>query len=212
MAGPTMRCCAIVFCLAAVATFPSEAVAAKVIAIEEFWELSVGGPESPRCAPQVSMVMSPEDHLDNDWFVFTLNHGTFPNFVAGGVQLQRWRNNDVLATADSQRTDVLAYEGETVRWTQRMTLHDGVLSVRIKDGTSQTWGTFGHGSSLRLSTPTNLTSLNGYRPAVSIEESGITYAGNRVSSLVLLKLRWFTDDGQSHELVAPIDIDTDLDP
>src|SRR5690606_31867704 len=127
-------------------------------------------------------------------------------------QLQRWRNNDVLATADSQRTDVLAQEGETVRWTQRMTLHDGVLAVQVKDGMSQTWGTFGHGASLKLSTSTNLNSLNNYRPAVSIGESGITYAGNRVSSLVLLKLRWFTDDGQSHELVAPIDIDTDLDP
>lgn len=212
MARPMVRCCAIVFCLGVVVPFANQADAAKVIAIEEFWELSVGGPESPRCAPQVSMVISPEDHLEGDWFLFTLNHHTFPNFVAGGHQLQRWSKGDVLATAESHRVDVLATEGETVRWTQRMTLQDGVLSLQVKDGTSQTWGTFGQGSSLKLSVPSTLTSLNGYRPAVSLEQSGITYAGNRVSSLVLLKLRWTTDDGQSHELVAPIDIDTDLDP
>jgi hypothetical protein len=54
--------------------------------------------------------------------------------------------------------------------------------------------------------------LNDYRPAVSLEESGITFAGNRVSSLVLTKLVWRTSDGVTSQLVAPIDIDADIDP
>ena len=34
----------------------------------------------------------------------------------------------------------------------------------------------------------------------------------RVQRLLLKKLVWLTDDGETHELYAPIDIDADLDP
>jgi hypothetical protein len=54
--------------------------------------------------------------------------------------------------------------------------------------------------------------LNGYRPAVSLTESQVSYAENRVISLTLTKLVWVTDDGEIHEMNAPIALDTSLDP
>jgi hypothetical protein len=50
--------------------------------------------------------------------------------------------------------------------------------------------------------------LNSYRPAVSLGESQVSYAENRVGSLVLTKLVWVTEDGTVHEQNAPIPIDT----
>ena len=78
------------------------------------------------------------------------------------------------------------------------------------DGESETWGTFG-GDDLTLSSPTSLTSLNSYRPGVSLSESQVGYAENRVASLTLTKLVWVTEDGVVHEQNAPIPIDTSLD-
>jgi hypothetical protein len=49
-------------------------------------------------------------------------------------------------------------------------------------------------------------------PAIAIAESGVNFAGNRVRSLTLTKLRWTDSNGQVYELNAPIDVDADLDP
>ena len=46
----------------------------------------------------------------------------------------------------------------------------------------------------------------------AIEESGVNFAGNRVRSLTLTKLRWTDSNDQVYELNAPIDVGADLDP
>lgn len=183
-----------------------------VVAIEEHWELIVGGPEVDRCAPQVSLVVSPNGDLHSDYFVFLMNHSTVPSFAAGGLQLQHWNGDTVVSTNISEHVGTLSYDQEVITWVQHMTLQNGTLKMDIQNGQSQTWGGFGQGSNLSLTVPTSLQRLNDYRPAVSLEESGIAFAGNRVSSLTLTKLRWTTSDGEVHELVAPIDIDADIDP
>jgi hypothetical protein len=183
-----------------------------VVYIEEHWELTVGGPEIDRCAPQVSLVMSPTGDMDGHYFVFLLNHSTFPDFIAGGLQMQHWNGDSLVTTANSNRTDILSYDNETIRWVQKLSLHDDHVIFDVDNGSSQTWGGFGQGDGLIMWSNAHMHRLNDYRPAVSIGESGITFAGNRVSSLVLTKLVWRTDDGEVSELVAPIDIDTDIDP
>lgn len=185
---------------------------ADVISIEEHWSLQVGGPDIDRCAPQVSMVMSPNENTDGDHFVFLVNHSTVPHFVAGGLQLQHWNGDFIVNTSNSDKPGILAFDRESVSWVQKLSLQDGVLKLDIENGSSQSWGAFGQGANLSVSVATSLQRLNNYRPAISISDSGIGYAGNRVSSLVLTKLRWTTVDGEVNELVAPIDIDTDLDP
>jgi len=201
------------FCLIALLAFAgSNAQAADVVLIEEHWELHVGGPDTARSAPQVTMAMSPTDDVEGDFFILTLNHWSYPNFSAGGIQVQRWHGEDCQEVAQCDSETTLNNDQEIVAWVQRISLADSKLKFEVVNGTSQSWGTFGNNGQLTLTHPTYLTRLNKYRPAVSIDESGIAYAGNRVSSLVLKRLKWQTSDGENHELVAPIDIATSLDP
>ena len=190
----------------------SSASATDVILIEEHWELHVGGPDAARSAPQVSMVMSPTGDVDNDFFLVTLNHWSYPDYAAGGIQVQRWNQETCYDVAQGSQQAPLADDEEVISWVQRISWVDGNLKFEVVNGNSESWGTFGTNGELTLTHPTELTRLNGYRPAVSIEQSGIGYAGNRVSSLVLKRIQWQTVDGVQHEMVAPIDIATDFNP
>ena len=76
-----------------------------------------------------------------------------------------------------------------------MTVVDGQLSFLIVNGTSQTWGTFGNGNSIQVRVSTNLQNLNSYNPAVSLTNSGIGYASNRVTSLTLVGIRLYSSSG-----------------
>jgi hypothetical protein len=183
----------------------------KVVQIEEHWELAVGEPDTQVSAPQATMVMSPNGNLDGQYFLFSLNHFSVPDYQPGGMQVQLW-NGENAVDAHTNAAGPLQNVNETINWVQRLRVDDGVLSFEVVDGNSTSWGAFGNDGSLAFSTPTSLESLNGYRPAISIGESQVGYAGNRVQRLLLKKLTWVTDDGESHELYAPIDIDADLDP
>ena len=97
-----------------------------------------------------------------------------------------------------------------MRWTQKLSLHDGTLTFQILNGESETWPTFG-GDELSIDVPTTQSTLNSYKPSVSLAESQVGYAENRVTSLTLTKLVWVTEDGQVHEQNAPIPIDTSLE-
>jgi hypothetical protein len=50
--------------LALWASWCSRSQAIDIVAIEEYWELSVGEPDASSSAPQVSMVMSPSANVD----------------------------------------------------------------------------------------------------------------------------------------------------
>jgi hypothetical protein len=189
----------------------SEASAIEIVKVEEFWELKLGEPDDNVSAPQVTMAMSPTPTLDGRYFVFTLNHRTSPSYDPGGVQVQSWNGDYLGITRGGNHNGTLHHNEETITWTQQLYFYDGDLVFKVRDGQSESWGPFG-GYSLRLQVPTSLTSLNDYRPGLSIEESGVGYAGNRVRSLTLKRLVWTTSTGEVYELTAPIDVDTDLDP
>jgi hypothetical protein len=180
------------------------------VSVEEHWELQVSQPDVDRSAPQTTMVMSPTAELDGVHFIFTLNHSTVPEYAAGGVQVQLWDGEELLESHATHDGDALDHSDETITWVQRVSLEDGHLSFRVVNGQSESWGSFG-GDSLSLNVATSLTALNSYRPGVSITESQVGYAENRVVSLVLTKLVWVTEDGQMHEQNAPIPVDTSLD-
>lgn len=187
--------------------------AGDVVEIEEHWSLAVGGPDALRTAPQVSMVMSPSGGIDSDFFLLSLNHWSYPGFEPGGVQLQHWQGEDWRSSKSASSELPLDTDGETIRWAQRLTLAGCNLTYEVFNATSSTWGDFAGNDALKVTTHTELARLNGYLPATSLKESGIGYAGNRVSSLVLEKIRWrFDGEDEFHEMVAPIDIDADLDP
>ncbi len=183
----------------------------NIVQIEEHWELSIGEPDTQLSAPQATMAMSPQADLDGQYFLFSINHRNVPDYEPGGLQVQLWDADDAIAT-ESLNAGPIDQSNDTIRWVQRLKVEAGTLSFEVNDGSSSSWGSFSGEESLALSTPTSLVNLNAYRPAISLGESQVGYAGNRVRHLLLSKLVWVTDDGQTHELHAPIDIDTGLDP
>ncbi len=205
-------CLTITCCIGWIATATTSLQAANIVSIEEHWELSVGQPTPERSSPQASMVMSPRLDLSGTFFIFTLNHKSLPEFSPGGMQVQQWESDALRDIHSGPQEGTLNQEAEVITWTQRMEVVNGLLTFEIVDGSSATWSSFGGEGYLKLTTATTLDNLNGYRVANSLGESEVGYAGNRVESLVLRKLRWITDDGIVHELVSPIAIGTELNP
>jgi hypothetical protein len=76
-----------------------------------------------------------------------------------------------------------------------------VLIFDVINGTSTTWGTFGSGEEgrFRFVVNTSLPDLSGYSPAASVANCGIGYASNRVTSLVLKRVRYTLSTGQQTE-------------
>jgi hypothetical protein len=181
----------------------------RVVSIEEHWELQLAQPDPDRSAPQTTMVVSPNGNVEGLHFLFTLNHTSAPAYEPGGMQVQVW-DGDQLVDSASYGSETFSHDSEVVRWVHRMTLEDGTLHFQVVNGESETWGAFG-GDALSLSQPSALEHLNKYKPAVSLSESQVNYAENRVVSLTLMKLVWVTEDGEVHELNAPIALDTSLD-
>ena len=184
-----------------------------IIKIEEDWSLEVGEPNLAVNAPQVSLVMSPYEDLDSHFFMFLVNYRTHPGYIAGGCQVQCWLADAVEEYRNGTNTSPLETTSETVSWTQVMCVSNtGVVSFEVKNGTSSSWGGFGGQGLLKTSVATGQSNLNSYRPQISLLQSGIGYAGNRVASLTIQRIAWHMSDGQVYTLTAPIDIDSDLDP
>src|SRR5262249_42127181 len=93
-----------------------------VTRVEEDWELVVGQPDADNTAPQVTCVISPQGDLGGLYVSVELNHKTQPDFSSGGVHLQAWNGEQYLATRDAQHGGRLNESGETVTWTQSMSL------------------------------------------------------------------------------------------
>ena len=170
----------------------------NVTRIEEDWELVVDVPSSTSDAPQVTCVISPVGNLDSLYATFMINHHDAPEFAEGGLELQVWNDESLLVSNRYPDQSVLTTTGETVRWTQSMTVGPEGLVFEILNGTSTTWGDFGGEGNLKITMPTTLEDLNGFNPAISVEHSDVGYAANRVQSLVLKRVRAYAGD----ELVA----------
>jgi hypothetical protein len=199
-------CCAILM----LATTPTWGQT-RVVAVEEHWEMVVAEADPAISAPQVTMVMSPNGSLAGDHFLFLLNHETAPDYHAGGMQVQHWYGDTMDDYDHSCEYGTLSYSAEVIRWVQRIATVGGALHFDIENGSSTTWGSFS-GGPVDLSVGSSITNLNQYSPAISLTESQVNHAENRVTSLTLKKIRWWTDDGQMHEQNAPIPIDMSLDP
>lgn len=159
-----------------------------VTAVEEDWELVVGEADLATNAPQITTVFSARGDLDAFYAVFTLNHRTIPAYGAGGMQLQIWFNEIPLIDKAANESGALATAGETVRWTQRLSLVGNILQYEVSNGTSNTWGGFGNGQ-LKIATASNLDDLSNYQTDVSAKNSGIGFASNRVQSLKITQVR-----------------------
>jgi len=180
-------------CFAAAAPAEDDAV---IVRVEEDWELVVQTPDANSHGPQVSCAISPIGNVDGVYGVFVVNHRSLPAFAGGGLQLQVWNDESPVSHRKFPNDAQMTQAGETVRWTQSMQLGDGLLEFEVTNGNSTTWGDFGGQGYLRITVTTDLANLDSYNPTVSVKNSGVGYAANRVQSLVLKRVRLVTSDGE----------------
>jgi hypothetical protein len=166
----------------------------NITRVEEDWELVVAQPTPSSDAPQLRTLIAPVGNLDSLYATFLINHRNSPAFEGGGLELQVWNGREKTAHVFHPNQTRLSTPGETIRWTQAMSLGGEGLVFEILAGTSVTWGNFSEPADqnpLKITVPTTLTNLNGFDPAVSVDHSDISYAANRVQSLALKRIRTY---------------------
>ena len=175
----------------AVAQVPLSAPAVPDM-VQEDWVLVIGDPDPLAVGPQITTVMSPSSIDQTTPFAaFDLNYLEYPVFFPGGMQVQVW-SDDAILTAASQNGGLLNTPGESVTWTQKMWFSGGMIGYDVDNGQSTTWGRFGQGALLRVGFQTQLTSLAGYDPDDSANRSGASWESNRVQSLTLARVRYYS--------------------
>jgi hypothetical protein len=179
----------------------------QVVRIEEDWRLQVGDPDPNVTAPQVTTAISPRGDLEGVHAIFNLNHQALEQFAPGGMQLQVWNGETPISHYRLNPDEVFSDSGEVVTWTQVMELKSSGLLFRIENGQSATWGSFGGNALLTERVSTTLSNLNAYNPLVSVDNSGVVFAGNRVQSLKLERVRIFTSDGQEFSIELNMGVD-----
>jgi hypothetical protein len=178
-----------------------------VVQIEEDWELVVGETDEDVTAPQITTAISPRGDVDSLHAIFNLNHQALDVFAPGGMQLQLWNGDTPITHRKLRNGEVMTEDGETVTWTQRMSVSGGYLTFLIVNGHSHTWGDFGNEYFLTARIQTELENLNLYNPEVSVGASGVVFAGNRVDSLTLKRVRAYTADGQVFVIDVNINVE-----
>jgi hypothetical protein len=160
----------------------------NLIAVEEDWELVLTEPDPEVVAPQVTCIMSPNNNLNDTYFAFEINHLTGPTFSPGGLHIHRYSGDWRLGTWSRDDRSVITTNNDTIRWTQSLRVAFGRLTFEVQDGTSGTWGNFGFGH-FELDMGWGVPHINSYSPDVSLANSGIGYASNRVSSLKITRIK-----------------------
>jgi hypothetical protein len=161
--------------------------------VQEDWQLVVTTPDVPAVGPQITTCMSPVSDNSTPFVAYDLNYREYPQFAAGGMQLQVWSGEDVLST-DSYGSNQFSTPNETVTWTQSMAIGSGgKINYNIYRGISTTWGYFCWGGNpLTVSYSTSLRDLNSYSPETSVANSGVSWQSNYVTSLTLVQVRYYS--------------------
>jgi hypothetical protein len=172
------------------------ASAQNIVRVEEDWELVVGQPDANVCGPQIATTMSPFNDINSTYFTSEINHRSAPYWTAGGLTIHQWNGEQRIQSFDRADRAVMNTASEVVTWTQYMYLENGNrLVFEVQNGASTTWGPFGYSGLFKVKANWNQTHINGYNPALSIAQSGVTFAGNRVQSLKIKEIRLTLDDG-----------------
>jgi hypothetical protein len=166
-----------------------------IVEVQEDWELVIADPDANSAGPQITCVISPYTHVTGLYAALELNQQTHPHYIPGGVQLHTWDGECILESENFPSDAVLSTQGETIQWTQRMAIVHGQIVFDTDSGVSETWGNFGANGHLWISRESPVENLNSYSPDVSVENSGIGYAANRVERLVLKQVRYYTASG-----------------
>jgi hypothetical protein len=165
--------------------------------VEEYWQVDLDSPDVARGAPQLNFVISPAGNANGLHAVFVVNQR---DGAIGGLQLQLWNGESLLASSDFSDTSALASSEERLTWKTRLSVTDGTLTVEIVGLDSTTWGNFSTSAvvpGLSVSTGTTLTNLNNYNLNVSAENFGVDFGNTRVTKVMLKKVVSFTGNQKS---------------
>ena len=176
--------------------FPESTLAQQPVwRVEEDWELVVTTPETNSNSPQITVAMSPLASDESEYVTFEINHRSQPDYGIGGLHLLAWNGNFfVLDSAHTQSGVQLNTADEVITWTQSLELSGGSLTYAVTNGSSTTWGAFGNGE-LSVTVDSQCQTLNSYSPQNSIASTGVGFGANRVASLTLKRVRYFTPAG-----------------
>lgn len=180
----------------------------NIVRIEEDWELVVTHPDEQRDAPQVTVSMAPFSNNPNLHLQVNLNYALKPDFARGGIQIRIQNNEEPVAHLHRNAGVQLSHASEVVSWTTAIQKTENGYAFGVATGSSSTWGSFG-GPEYFLSLRSHLasTGLESYSPSASLENSGATFAGNRVTSLKLKRFRIFDIQG----LVSDYEVDKSVE-
>ena len=172
----------------------------NVTGVEEDWELVVGEPSVDDTSPQIISFISPTNRIDAEAAVLELNHSTQPDYLDGGVQFQRWFGDFERIYRAPHTQHRLAIPDEKINYTMTMKIANGLLQFGVRNGTSQTWGTFGGTSEQwNSSVASQYANLDGYSPEISATNSRVGYAANRVQKFSLKEVRYYRDSQLIHK-------------
>ena len=160
--------------------------------VEEDWQVVIGTPSPDEVGPQLTTCMSPVGDGSTPVATFDLNYCDYPTFQPGGLQVKVCSGADVLSSS-SQGNALCQTANETISWTQQMiTTSSGNVTYTVVNGQSTTWGQFGSSQGLNpVSFTTSLTSMAGYSPDKSVGNSGAGWESNRVTSMTLVRVRYY---------------------
>jgi len=162
--------------------------------VEEDWELVISEPDFEGVGPQITTCMTAEASGTSRFVAFNLNYRANPLFLAGGVHILVWDDEEVvdLSSHESGRCNTT---NEQITWTQRLNVSDESIHYSVRDGHSTTWGNFGVGHGLSsVNTNSSAETLALYDPDYSASQSGVGWQKNRVTKLTLLRVRYYDDD------------------
>jgi hypothetical protein len=173
---------------------PPPTTLGPVVRIEQDWELIVNEPDDDTASPQVATQMN-LDASGESFAIFAINFQQVPSFWPGGMEIQLWDGEEVI-DVDAFAAYELSQINESIRWTQVLEIKDGKIRFYVKDGNSESFGSFG-GTSFAVDRPTNLANLDQFQVEDTLKNSGVLLGANRVNRLVLKETRFFDDQNQS---------------
>ncbi len=177
----------------------ASAHAQNIVRVEEDWSLQVVEPDQQLDSPQITTAMKPLGPNSSTLFILDINHASTPTYSAGGLQLRIDQNGEPSASQRLMAGEKLRHASETIRWTQVAIQQGNQVKFGIISGQSQTWNNFGGAESF-IDVTLHSGSLDAYRHVDSLSNTGAVYAGNRVASLLLLRVRLFNNLGQMVEI------------
>lgn len=163
----------------------------NAMVIEEEWKLVLDTPNTTGDSPQFCTSF---DLGNGSYFVTTWNYRTYPEFAAGGIQLQYWENGEMV---DATTVDLaeLNVKGDTITWKHVYRVQGTDIDMRIVGVNSQTWGNNINTTSVSH-TEAGIANFNFYDPQKSCSESGISLGANRVNWFGITNIAVYDERGR----------------